>query len=164
MDVEIRELCESDREWVGQFLCEHWGGSIVVSRGRLHQAEYLPGFLAIRNGVPVGLLTFHIDEDQLEVVTLDSMEEHQGIGTALLVAARGAAGMARCRRLWLITTNDNVPAIEFYKRRGLVITAVHHDALDISRKLKPQIPERGLGGIPIRDEIELELTIDPANI
>jgi GNAT superfamily N-acetyltransferase len=87
---------------------------VVVSRGRLHHADWLPGFLAIRDGVPVGLLTWHIDGDQLEVVTLNSLEERQGIGTAWLRAAQEAARTAHCRRLWLITTNDHVPALEFY--------------------------------------------------
>jgi uncharacterized protein (TIGR00730 family) len=37
---------------------------------------------------------------------------------------------------------------------------VYAGALDVSRRLKPEIPEVGLMGIPIRDEVELELVID----
>jgi ribosomal protein S18 acetylase RimI-like enzyme len=164
MSFEIRALCEADRAWVRQLLQEHWGATVVVSRGRLHHADRLPGFLAVCDGVPVGLLTWHIDGDQLEVVTLNSLKERQGIGTALLYAAQEAARTAHCRRLWLITTNDNVPAIEFYKRRGLVVTAIHQGAIDVSRQLKPQIPERGIGGVPIHDEIEFALPIEPADV
>ena len=160
----IRELCASDREWVGHLLQEHWGATVVVSRGRLHHADRLPGFLAVCNDMPVGLLTFHIDGDQLEVVTLNSLAERRGIGTALLAAARAAARTAHCQRLWLITTNDNVPAIEFYQRRGLVVAAIHRGAMEVSRCLKPQIPECGIGGVPIRDEIELALPIEPAAV
>jgi ribosomal protein S18 acetylase RimI-like enzyme len=162
MSFEIRALAESDREWVHQLLQAHWGATVVVSRGRLHHADRLPGFIALRNGVSVGLLTFHIDGDQLEVVTLNSLEERQGIGTALLQAAQEAARAARCRRLWLITTNDNVRAREFYTRRGLAVAAIHRGAIDAARKLKPQIPQRGIGGVPIRDEIEFTLPIAPA--
>jgi ribosomal protein S18 acetylase RimI-like enzyme len=164
MYFEIRELYETDGERVRQFLKEHWGVTVVVSRGRLHHADRLPGFLALCDGRPVGLLTFRIDEDQLEVVTLNSLAERQGIGTALLAAAQAAARAAYCRRLWLITTNDNVPAIEFYQRRGLVVAAVHRGAVEVSRQLKPQIPERGIGGVPIRNEIELALPIEPAAV
>ena len=35
--------------------------------------------------------------------------------------------------------------------------AVHPNALARSRELKPSIPEIGLDGIPLRDELELEL-------
>ena len=162
MRFEIRKLGASDRAWVSQFLQAHWGATVVVSRGHLHHADRLPGFLAVCNDVPVGLLTFHIDGDQLEVVTLNSLIERRGIGTALLAAAQAAARAAHCRRLWLITTNDNVPAIEFYQRRGLVVAAIYRGALEVSRRLKPQIPEYGIGGVPIRDEVELALPIEPA--
>lgn len=162
MRFDICELRESDREWVRQFLQAHWGGTGIVSRGRLHDADRLPGFLAVREAQPVGLLLYRIDGDQLEVVSLNSLAERHGIGTALLAAARAAARTAHCRRLWLITTNDNTPAIEFYKRRGLAVAAVHRGAVELARRLKPQIPERGIGGIPIRDEVELALPIEPA--
>jgi hypothetical protein len=36
------------------------------------------------------------------------------------------------------------------------LVAVHREALERSRKLKPEIPLIGLGGEPIRDEIEFE--------
>jgi ribosomal protein S18 acetylase RimI-like enzyme len=55
-----------------------------------------------------------------------------------------------------VTTNDNEPAIEFYRRRGMALVAVHENALEQSRRLKPEIPLTGLEGRPIRDEIEFE--------
>jgi catechol 2,3-dioxygenase-like lactoylglutathione lyase family enzyme len=62
----------------------------------------------------------------------------------------------------LITTNDNLPALGFYQRRGLAIAAVYPNALEASRRLKPSISLVGLGGIPLRDEIELERRLGPA--
>jgi len=61
--------------------------------------------------------------------------------------------------LWLITTNDNDPAIAFYLSTGLRQVAVHRGALAESRKLKPEIPLIGHGGKPIDDEIEFEIQI-----
>jgi hypothetical protein len=40
------------------------------------------------------------------------------------------------------------------------MAALHHNAIDLSRKLKPEIPLIGMDGIPIRDEIELEIILD----
>jgi hypothetical protein len=61
--------------------------------------------------------------------------------------------------MWLITTNDNHPAIRFYERRGMSVVAVHRDAVTKARGLKPEIPELGIDGTPIRDEIEFEVRL-----
>jgi hypothetical protein len=62
-------------------------------------------------------------------------------------------------RLWLITSNDNLNAIRFYQRRGMRLTAVHRGAIDEARQIKPSIPLIGEHGIPIHDELELELRL-----
>ena len=59
----------------------------------------------------------------------------------------------------LITTNDNTHALRFYQKLGFELTALYCHAVDLSRKLKPSIPETGQDGIPIRDEIELQLRL-----
>jgi RimJ/RimL family protein N-acetyltransferase len=71
------------------------------------------------------------------------------------------AQAAGCGRLWLTTTNDNVAAIAFYERRGWTRCATRKGAMVEARKLKPELPELGHGGVPIRDEIEFELRLDP---
>jgi hypothetical protein len=60
-----------------------------------------------------------------------------------------------------VTTNDNLGALRFYQRRGLRLVALHVGAVAESRRLKPSIPEVGHDGIPIRDELELELELRP---
>ena len=70
-----------------------------------------------------------------------------------------AAARAGCRRLWLITTNDNTPAINFYRHLGFSLVAIHEGAVNLSRRLKPEIPETGVGGVPIRDELEFEISM-----
>lgn len=145
------------REWAARVLTERWGGTLVVSRGVAHDAALLPGFVAVRGDVPVGLATYRLAEGECELLTLDSMESGRGVGTALIAAVREAARDAGCRRVWLITTNDNLEALRFYQRRGFVLVAVHREALVAARRLKPQIPLVGNHGIPLRDELELEL-------
>lgn len=155
----IRPLSRRDRAWVEALLEEHWGSPAVVTRGRVHRADRLPGFVAEHDGEPAGLVTYRIAEAECEVVTLNSLVEDRGLGTALLEAVRQVALAADCRRLWLITTNDNTAALRFYQRRGLVLAALHRGAIRESRRLKPQIPATGNDGIPIRDELELELLL-----
>ena len=156
--MTVRPLREGDREWVRETLRELWGET-VVSRGAVHDPTALPGFVAEEGGERVGLLTYRVDGADCEVVTIDAFPEGVGAGTALLDAAARAARDAGCGRVWLITTNDNLRALRFYQRRGFRLVAVHPDALERSRELKPSIPEIGLDGIPLRDELELELTL-----
>ena len=155
---EIQPLAgDRDRGWVSRFLCEHWGSARVASRGQVYQADRLPGFAALQEGEPVGLIIYRIDGDECGIVSLDSTIEGMGIGSALIRAVREVAASAGCHRLWLVTTNDNTAALRFYQKRGFVFVAVHRNALEASRQLKPEIPLVGIDGIPLRDEIELEL-------
>jgi GNAT superfamily N-acetyltransferase len=64
-----------------------------------------------------------------------------------------------CERVFLATTNDNLHALRFYQKRGFELVAVHRGAVNESRKIKPGIPLIGNDGIPIRDEIELEMNL-----
>jgi ribosomal protein S18 acetylase RimI-like enzyme len=155
----VRALTEQDRSWVEAQIVERWGSPFVVSRGRLHEPVALPGFVAVRDGHRVGLLTYAIEGRACEIVTIHSLEEQRGIGADLIEAVRRVASEAGCTRLWLITTNDNLEALRFYQRRGFVLAAVHRNAIDDSRRLKPEIGTLGLHGIPIRDEIEVEMPL-----
>lgn len=157
MGINIEPLTEVDRPWVRAFLQEQAGAVCMVSRGKVHQCDALPGFSGSLDGKRVGLVTLRIDGRDGEVVTLHTAVQGQGVGSALLAAAATAARQQGCQRVWLITTNDNEPAIHFYKNRGWQLAAVHKGALAESRKLKPEIPLVGLNGVPIEDEIEFEL-------
>jgi ribosomal protein S18 acetylase RimI-like enzyme len=158
----VRALDASDRDWVAQLITEHWGASTVVAHGVVYYPHTLPGFVAIQNGERVGLITYHIEGDSCEVVTIDSTRSSSGIGTALIEGVKQAARRAGCKRLWLITTNDNLNALRFYQKRGFVLVAIHRNALEVTRRLKPEVPLIGNDDIPLRDEIELEMMLDKA--
>jgi len=70
-----------------------------------------------------------------------------------------AAAAAGCTRLWLVTTNDNVEALRFYQKQGFRLVALYPNALEASRRLEPDLPLVGRHGIPLRDEIELEMRL-----
>lgn len=92
----------------------------------------------------------------LEIITLNVLKQRAGVGRALVYAAVEEAESLRCSRVWVITTNDNIQAQKFYGALGFTIVAVHKDAVNESRKLKPEIPLVSIDGILIADEIELE--------
>jgi N-acetylglutamate synthase-like GNAT family acetyltransferase len=157
--IAVREIQASDRAWLTQFASEHWGAPIVISRGVIYELSQLPGFIAEDRGECVGVVTYHSEGQACEVVSINSLRPDQGIGARLLNAVKNTALQMGCTRLWLITTNDNLNALRFYQKRGFVLVAVHRNALEQSRKLKPQIPLVGAHGIPLRDEIELEMPL-----
>ena len=158
-DFTVRPSNKEDKKWITYLLTEWWTSPTVVSRGRIHHADNLPGFVAERDSEPAGLLTYNIDEKNCEIVTMNSLVENIGIGSALVDAVKQAARSTRCKRLWLITTNDNTAAMRFYQKRGFMFTAVHRNSIEQSRRLKPEIPTIGNDGIPILDEIEFELSL-----
>lgn len=87
------------------------------------------------------------------------MKENQGIGSKLVETVINEAKERKCHKIVVITTNDNINAIRFYQKRGFDMAHLFRNALDISRKLKPEIPLIGENDIPLRHEIEFELTI-----
>lgn len=153
--IEVRPLDSADRAVVVDF----WGDT-VVRRGETVPMAGLPGFTAWLGDERAGLLTYAVRGDECEVVTLHSPLPGHGAGRALLDAARDAAAAAGCRRLWLVTTNDNLRALAFYQRWGLDLCAFRRGAVDETRRtLKPSIPVRDEYGVPIAHELELELLL-----
>jgi ribosomal protein S18 acetylase RimI-like enzyme len=159
MALLVRPARAGDRGWIRSALMSEWGSVEVVSRGRLTEdASALGGLVAERDGRAAGYALLRLEGDAGEVVVLHSLERAAGVGTALLERARAEAARAGCARLWLVTTNDNLRALRIYQRFGLRLAALRPGAVDDSRRrLKPEIAEVGEEGIPIRDELELEM-------
>ncbi len=163
MMITIRPADDQDTSWRDHLLTRHWGSTSIVSRGQVHIASTLPAFIGLCDEQTAGLITYYIEDQECQIISLNSECENLGIGTALLQTVIEVAAKSLCRRVWLITTNDNLAALRFYQKRGFTIVDVHRNALEISRQLKPEIPLVGMDGIPLRDEIELELVIHDSN-
>jgi len=162
MDVTVRALDPGeDRAAADAFLEEH-SAMHVARLGELVDARRHPVLVAEEKGRLVGALTYALDGDRCEILTLHAAERYRGIGRILLERLQGLVGSQGCRLLWLITTNDNVDALRFYQRRGFHLAELHRGAVDESRRsLKPEIPVVGEHGIRIRDELELHKQLAP---
>ena len=158
-EFHIRAVDSSDQPWVARFIAERWGAEFVVAHREIYHCKGLPGFIAVGAGEKIGLVTYTISGGECEIVSLDSVRPCTGVGTALIEAVRGVAVESGCKRLWLVTTNDNMNALRFYQKRGFVLLKIDRGAVEYARQLKP-IPRIGLDGVPIRDEIELEMLLD----
>ena len=155
----LRRLSRDDVPRLRQFWIEHWGGEEMIARGNIYRSEQLEGFVIEEDEEWIGLLTFLVKDGECEVISLDSLHQGQGLGSRLIDQVIQEARRQGCRRLFLITTNDNLNALGFYQRRGFEIAAVYRGAVNESRKRKPGIPLVGYDNIPLRDEIEVEMSL-----
>jgi ribosomal protein S18 acetylase RimI-like enzyme len=158
-DVVVRTVIEGDRPTVEWLTTQLWGApEVVVHDGVFHPAA-LPGFIAERAGRIAGLLTYDVRPGVLEIVTINAIDQHTGIGTMLIEAIRAEAKRRGCHEITLTTTNDNLGALRFYQRRGFRLAALRPGAVDRSRLRKPEIPRTGDFGIPLHDEIDLTCAV-----
>ncbi len=160
--IVVRPALPVDRTTVDAFLAGH-DADAVARLGELVDARRHPALIAELDGALAGVAIWIAGEGSIEILTLHAACQWGGAGTALIAAAQTVARAIGARRLWLITTNDNLDALRFYQRRGFRLDRVHAGAVDRSRAtLKPGIPKVGCFGIPIRDELELELDVGVA--
>jgi DNA-3-methyladenine glycosylase I len=139
-------------------MTQNWGTTQMAGHGQLFNIPDLAGFVAEFDGKWVGHVAYLIEGETLEIVWIGSTSERSGSGSALLAACARLARDTGLSRIWLITTNDNLDALRFYQRRGFHLIAIHPGAVNRAREtVKPEIPLVGSFGIPMRDEIQLEL-------
>jgi ribosomal protein S18 acetylase RimI-like enzyme len=156
----LRRITPEDRPVVTPLLVREWGATEVValSLGGVVDASTLPGWLAEAGGEVVGLLTYLVRDNTAELVTINAFAGG-GVGSALLSALVEECRAERVQAVHVTTTNDNTRALRFYQRAGFRLTALRVDAVTEARRIKPEIPSRGLDDIPIRDEIELTMQL-----
>ena len=146
------------REKVNDQIKKEWGLPIV-SRGNIIDVLNLPGFIAVDNDELIGAILYQIKSGECEIAVLFSLKENTGVGSSLINAVIKTAKEQMCKRLWLITTNDNTPAIRFYQKRGFSLKAVHVNAFKVTQKIKNLGDDiiLGIDDIPILHEVEFEI-------
>lgn len=157
--MNIVKISEELRPEIKSFFIKNWNTDFMISRGRLHKVEALDGFVAMNRNEIIGLITYCIDNNELEIVSLDSLIENIGVGSKLVSQLLNDPALKSLDRIWLITTNDNLNALKFYQKRSFCINNIYINAVAEARSIKPSIPEKGYYNIPIQHEIELTYRI-----
>lgn len=157
--MEWKRISTSDRTLVDEFIRQQWYTTTMIIRGKEVDMTQTEGFYVKEQEDIIGLITYLVSDDVLEVTSLNSLRENQGIGSKLVDAVIREAKDRKLKKILVVTTNDNINAIKFYQKRGFDMARLYHNALDISRKIKPEIPLIGDHSIPLRHEIEFELLI-----
>jgi GNAT superfamily N-acetyltransferase len=154
--MEVRRVYGAERALAITRLIQEWGAP-VLAHGAAYDFEDCEIWMA---GSMQGLAAVS-DRDRpiAELVAINAFEPWQGIGTALIDGI--VQGLdADFHTLRLTTTNDNIDALRFYQRRGFRLVALRPGAVDEARLRKPSIPATGDYGLPIRDEIDLVLSLE----
>ncbi|MBD5485038.1 MAG: GNAT family N-acetyltransferase [Lachnospiraceae bacterium] len=148
-----------NRDLINAFIKQHWCTTTMIIRGKEIDMTKTEGFYFKEGEDIISLITYIVYDNVLEITSLDSLREKQGIGSKLIETVIHEARERKLQKIVLITTNDNINAIRFYQKRGFDMAHLYRNAMDISRKLKPEIPLIGENSIPLRHEIEFEFFI-----
>ena len=157
--MRIQQINQQDRKAIDAFIERQWFSLQMVVHGESIDLSLADGWFACENDFILGLITYRIIDHEMEILSLDSIHERMGVGTALLNQAIAKAKESKCSKIKVITTNDNLYALRFYQKRGFNLVRIYRNAVDAARKLKPSIPLIGNDGIPLKHEIELEYMI-----
>ena len=157
--LTIRPAASGDRPRIVELAEYFWGEVEVECFDRSYRVDALPAYVACDGDEIVGLASYAREEggDTVNLVMLNVLPRWQGRGAAreLIAAVTDVARAEGAARVVVATTNDDLPALGLYQRLGFTITEVlvgklleHHGGA-----------EPGFAGIPVRDEIRLELRL-----
>lgn len=160
-ELSIRATSPADRAWIKDLMDRDWGGEPLIVRSKAYYPSALEGlFIVDQQDTVKGFLFYDIVGQDCEIVVFEIFEKFKGLGTRVLHKLKEIAIQRGCRRIFLMTHNDNLDALRFYQRRGFQICKIYINSMENVRKLKPCIGLVGDYNIPIRDEIDLEMLIE----
>jgi ribosomal protein S18 acetylase RimI-like enzyme len=103
-----------------------------------------------------GHVSFAIEGELGEIVTLEAVQQGRHIGGRLIDAAEAEMTQRGVRRVVVTTTGDNLRAQAFYQRRGYRLKRIELDGMSRVRELKPNVPQTGYEGLPLLDMWQFE--------
>jgi ribosomal protein S18 acetylase RimI-like enzyme len=101
-----------------------------------------------------GALAWRPFDGALHILALatDPMWQRAGVGGQLVAEAERLARRQEQPRVIVTITNDNLPALYFYQRRGYRMSAILRDSVAAHARDRPAV---GFAGIPVVDELQL---------
>jgi GNAT superfamily N-acetyltransferase len=156
--VLVREAADDERTAALDLFQRDFGPGSLIAFGEVMDLDAAPAIVAEMNGEMAGALAYRLIDTGLHVIALatDPMWQRSSVGGYLIAEVELLARRLGIPRVIVATTNDNLPSLYFYQRRGYRITEWVSNAA--GRHVRDAGPI-GFGGIPIRDEIRLEKTI-----
>jgi GNAT superfamily N-acetyltransferase len=156
--VLVREAGDGERETALELFRRYFGRTGIVAFGEVMDLDAAPALVAEMNGEIAGALAYRLVEAGLHIVALvtDPMWQRSGVGGYLVAEAELLARRLKIPRVIVSMTNDNLPSLYFYQRRGYFVSEWIPNGVARQSKGSSLV---GFGGIPIRDEVRLEKMI-----
>ena len=156
--VLVREATDADRAAARELFQRDFGRTHIVAFGEVMNVDDMPALVAVEHAGPSGALAYRLLGDALHIVALatDPMWQRSGVGAYLIAEAELLARRLKLDRVVVATTNDNLPALYFYQRRGYRLTDLVLESIVTHTHQQPA----GFAGIPVRDEIRLEKRLE----
>lgn len=156
--VLVREAGDGERQMALDLFKRDFGRTGIVAFGQVMDLDAAPILVAEMNAEIAGALAYRLVDAGLHIVALatDPMWQRSGVGGYLVAEAELLARRLNIPRVIVSMTNDNLPSLYFYQRRGYFVSEWIPNGVAKHSKSASLI---GFGGIPIRDEVRLEKMI-----
>jgi ribosomal protein S18 acetylase RimI-like enzyme len=153
-----RMVSEGERSAVRKFVKSFWGEEEQLTFDRRFAVAELPAYVAKVQDKVIGFVSFSTAKDALIAVALGVLPRYQccGIGSRLVKKVEDEARRLGKGKVLVSTSNDDLPALGFYQSRGFQIYEANPNV--ISEKHAKVL--RGIGGLPVRDEVRLQKTLN----
>jgi ribosomal protein S18 acetylase RimI-like enzyme len=147
-----------DKEHIREFVQRFWGEQEQLTFDRRFLVTELPTYTAKNGKEIVGFVSFAEIDNAVIIVALGILPKFQnaGVGINLIKETEAEAKRRRKQMLLVATSNDDLPALAFYQSLGFQIYEVKPDV--IAEKHGKIM--KGVGGLPVRDEIRLRKGLD----
>ena len=100
--MECKRINSRNRNLINAFIKQHWYTTTMIIRGKEIDMTKVEGFYFSEEKNIIGLITYIVYNDILEITSLDSLQENQGIGSKLVEAVIHEAKERRCQKIVLI--------------------------------------------------------------
>jgi len=158
----IRGARPEDDEVLRRIARGYWGREEVLAFGRVFSLPEERSLVADAGGAVAGFVSHRTEgsDGLLLALAVPPLYQGLGVGSSLLSAAIHALEKAGATTVRLTTTNDNLPALALFQRRGFEIEDVVPGVIARHLEERPgQVPV-GFAGIPVRDEIRLQRCLE----
>jgi ribosomal protein S18 acetylase RimI-like enzyme len=156
--VLVHEAGDEERPVVRALFQRDFGRMQLIAFGEVMNVDEMPALVATTYDEVSGALAYRLHGDGLHIVALatDVLWQRSGVGGHLVAEAELFARKLSLARILVTITNDNLPGLYFYQRRGYRLTAVRPGSV-LAHSVDVQA---GFAGIPVRDEVHLEKWLD----
>lgn len=151
----IKAKTKEEKNKIRQFVERFWQEQEYLTFDKKFLVAELPAYLAKVKGQTVGFIAFADTEDAIIIVALGVLPQYQNtsIGKSLIEKVEEEAKrLSNKKKLLVSTSNDDLPALAFYQSIGFQIYEVKPNVI----AEKHGMVLKGIGGLPIRDELRLQ--------